>query len=172
MALWQRVRQLLEASCDITEIGLRNGTMEDCAGCPYTMCLHFGEKGDCFYGGVMVREVYPAVRDADAVVLLCPNYNDALSANLTAAINRLTALYRTTPFNDKAVFAMVVSGYSGGDIVASQVVSALNMNKGFWLPSDFCLLETANDAGTAIRLPGIEDRLHAYAQHMLNHLLA
>jgi hypothetical protein len=45
------------------------------------------------------------------------------------------------------------------------------MNKGFWLPSDFCLLETANDAGTAIRLPGIEDRLHAYAQHMLSHLL-
>ena len=172
LALWSRVRAELESRCDITEIGLRNGTLEDCAGCPYTTCLHFGEKGDCFYGGVMVQEVYPAIREADAVVLLCPNYNDALSANLTAAVNRLTALYRTTPFNDKAVFAMVVSGYSGGDIVASQVVSALNMNKGFWLPSDFCLLETANDAGTAIRLPGIEERLHAYAQHMLNHLLA
>lgn len=172
LALWSRVRAELESHCDITEIGLRNGTLEDCAGCPYTTCLHFGEKGDCFYGGVMVQEVYPALREADAVVLLCPNYNDALSANLTAAINRLTALYRTTPFNDKAVFAMVVSGYSGGDIVASQVVSALNMNKGFWLPADFCLLETANDAGTAIRLPGIEDRLHAYAQHMLSHLLA
>ena len=171
LALWSRVRAELDPHCDVTEVGLRNGTLEDCAGCPYTTCLHFGEQGDCFYGGVMVQEVYPAIREADAVVLLCPNYNDALSANLTAAINRLTALYRTTPFNDKAVFAMVVSGYSGGDIVASQVVSALNMNKGFWLPSDFCLLETANDAGTAIRLPGIEDRLHAYAQHMLSHLL-
>ena len=172
LALWSRVRAELESRCDITEIGLRNGTLEDCAGCPYTTCLHFGEKGDCFYGGVMVQEVYPALREADAVVLLCPNYNDALSANLTAAINRLTALYRTTPFHDKAVFAIVVSGYSGGDIVASQVVSALNMNKGFWLPANFCLLETANDAGTAIRFPGIEDRLHAYAQHMLSHLLA
>ena len=172
LALWSRVRAELESRCDITEIGLRNGTLEDCAGCPYTTCLHFGEKGDCFYGGVMVQEVYPAIREADAVVLLCPNYNDALSANLTAAVNRLTALYRTTPFSDKAVFAMVVSGYSGGDIVASQVVSALNMNKGFWLPADFCLLETANDAGTAIRLPGIEERLHAYAHHMLSHLLA
>jgi len=172
LALWSRVRAELESCCDITEIGLRNGTLEDCAGCPYTTCLHFGEQGECFYGGVMVQEVYPAIREADAVVLLCPNYNDALSANLTAAINRLTALYRTTPFNDKAVFAMVVSGYSGGDIVASQVVSALNMNKGFWLPADFCLLETANDVGTAIRLPGIEERLHAYAHHMLSHLLA
>ena len=170
--LWNRVREQLEPDCDITEIGLRNGTLEDCAGCPYTTCLHFGEKEDCFYGGVMVQEVYPALREADAVVLLCPNYNDALSANLTAAINRLTALYRTTPFNDKAVFAMVVSGYSGGDIVASQVVSAMNMNKSFWLPAEFCMLETANDAGTAIRLPGIEERLREFSGRIRDHLLA
>ena len=162
LALWEKCREQLERDCEITEIGLRNGTLEDCAGCPYTMCLHFGEKGDCFYGGVMVQEVYPAIREADAVILLCPNYNDALSANLTAAINRLTALYRTTPFTDKAVFAIVVSGYSGGDIVARQVVSALNMNKGFWLPGNFCLLETANNAGTAVALPGIDSRLESF----------
>ena len=170
LALWSRCRERLETACDITEIGLRNGTLEDCAGCPYTMCLHYGEKGGCFYGGVMVQEVYPAIREADAVVLLCPNYNDALSANLTAAINRLTALYRTTPFTDKAVFAIVVSGYSGGDIVARQVVSALNMNKGFWLPPEFCLLETANDAGTAVTLPGIEERLNKFTENILRQL--
>ena len=170
LALWSRCRETLERDCAITEIGLRNGTLEDCAGCPYTMCLHYGEQGDCFYGGVMVQEVYPAIREADAVVLLCPNYNDALSANLTAAINRLTALYRTTPFTDKAVFALVVSGYSGGDIVASQVVSALNMNKGFWLPAEFCLLETANDAGTAVTLPGIGERLDRFTMNILRKL--
>jgi len=170
LALWSRVRKQLENTCAITEIGLRNGTLEDCSGCPYTMCLHYGEQGDCFYGGVMVQEVYPAIREADAVVLLCPNYNDALSANLTAAVNRLTALYRTAPFTDKAVFGIVVSGYSGGDIVASQLVSALNMNKGFWLPSRFCLLETANDAGTALALPGIDARLEAFAANLLHHL--
>ena len=167
LALWGAVRAHLEDRCDITEVGLRNGTMEDCAGCPYTTCLHFGEQGDCFYGGVMVQEVYPAVREADAVVLLCPNYNDALSANLSACINRLTALYRTTSFADKAVFAIVVSGYSGGDIVARQVVSALNMNKGFWLPADFCMLETANDKGEALALPGIQDRADRFAENML-----
>jgi len=170
MALWSRVRAGLADKCDIKEVGLRNGTMEDCSGCPYTMCLHFGEQGECFYGGVMVQEVYPAIREADAVILLCPNYNDALSANLTAAINRLTALYRTTPFTDKAVFAMVVSGYSGGDIVASQVISALNMNKGFWLPANFCMLETANDAGTAIHLPGIGERLDEFTKNILRQL--
>ena len=170
LALWSRCRERLGKVCEITEIGLRNGTLEDCAGCPYTMCLHFGEKGDCFYGGVMVQEVYPAIRESDAVVLLCPNYNDALSANLTAAINRLTALYRTTPFTDKAVFAIVVSGYSGGDIVARQVVSALNMNKGFWLPPEFCLLETANDAGTAVTLPGIGERLDKFTENILRQI--
>ena len=171
LALWSRCRERLGKVCEITEIGLRNGTLEDCAGCPYTMCLHFGEKGDCFYGGVMVQEVYPAIRESDAVVLLCPNYNDALSANLTAAINRLTDLYRTTTFTDKAVFAIVVSGYSGGDIVARQVVSALNMNKGFWLPPNFCLLETANDAGTAVELPGIEERLSEFTENILRQLV-
>jgi multimeric flavodoxin WrbA len=163
LALWGRVRGQLEDCCDITEIGLRNGTLEDCAGCPYTMCLHFGEKGGCFYGGVMVQEVYPAVRDANAVMLLCPNYNDALSANLTACVNRLTALYRTTPFTGKAVYAIVVSGYSGGDIVARQIIGAMSMNKGFYLPPQSCLLETANDAGSALRLPGIDDRLADFA---------
>ena len=104
------------------------------------------------------------------MILLCPNYNDALSANLTAAINRLTALYRTTSFEDKAVFAIVVSGYSGGDLVASQVVSALCMNKGFWLPRSFCLLETANNAGEAMALPGIQDRLNAFVQNLLEQI--
>ena len=171
LALWEMVRRSLPPEVQVQEICLRNGTMADCNGCSYTACMHFGERGGCFYGGVMVQEVYPAIREADAVVLLCPNYNDALSANLTAAINRLTALYRSAPFTDTAVFAIVVSGYSGGDLVASQVVGAMNMNKGFWLPSQFCMLETANDAGTALTLPGIGERLDHFAESILHQLI-
>ncbi len=168
LALWSGVRERLGDTCTVTEIGLRNGTVTDCRGCFYSACLHFGERGECFYGGVIVKEVYPAVREADAVILLCPNYNDALSANLTAAVNRLTALYRTTSFAHKAIFGIVVSGYSGGDLVARQLVSSLCMNKGFYLPPDFCLLETANDAGTAMKLPGIDERLDGFAANILN----
>lgn len=170
MDLWSKVRERMEGRCDLREIGLRNGTLSDCSGCPYTMCLHFGEQGGCFYGGVMQDEVYPAVRAADALVLLCPNYNDALSANLTACINRLTALFRQTRFYDKAVFAVVVSGYSGGDTVARQVISAMNMNKSFYLPGRFALIETANDPGQALTLPGIEERLEGFAQNILDTL--
>jgi len=170
MDLWEQVKTRVKDRCAITEIGLRNGTLSDCSGCPYTMCLHFGEQGGCFYGGVMQEEVYPAVRRADAILMVCPNYNDALSANITAFINRLTALFRQTRFYDKALFAIVVSGYSGGDIVARQLVSALNMNKSFRLPQNFALIETANDPGAALSLPGIEHRLDAFAQNILHSL--
>ena len=171
LALWEMVRRSLPPEVQVQEICLRNGTMADCNGCSYTACMHFGERGGCFYGGPMVEEVYPAVRSCDTLVMVCANYNDALSANLTAAINRLTALYRSAPFTDTAVFAIVVSGYSGGDLVASQVVGAMNMNKGFWLPSQFCMLETANDAGTALTLPGIGERLDHFAESILHQLI-
>ena len=166
MALWGELQKRLSSRWQVEEIGLRNGTLSDCSGCPYTMCLHFGERGGCFYGGVMSEEVYPAVRKADALILMCPNYNDALSANLTAFINRLTALFRQTRFYDKAVFALVVSGYSGSDTVARQLISALNMNKSFYLPPRFALLETANAPGEALSAPGIQDRLDRFAAGM------
>ena len=170
-ALWSEVRKRLDGF-EIQEIGLRNGTLSDCSGCPYKMCLHFGERGSCFYGGVMAEDVYPAVRRADGIIMLCPNYNDALSANLTAFINRLTALFRTVRFYDKALFGIVVSGYSGSDIVAEQLIAALNMNKTFYLPGGFTMMETANDAGTALKLPGIEGRIDAFAGRIRRTLLA
>lgn len=168
-AVWQGVKQYL-TDISITEIGLRNGTLADCSGCPYKMCLHFGERGSCFYGGVMVENVYPAVKKADGILLLAPNYNDALSANLTAFINRLTALFRTTRFYDKKLFGIVVSGYSGSDLIAEQMIAALNMNKTFYLPGHFAMLETANHPGEAMKLPGIEERMRQYAERIQNNL--
>ncbi len=165
LALWDLVRRNLP-DIEIREFGLRNGTVMDCIGCSYSACLHYGENGGCFYGGVMTEEVFPAVLDCDALVMLCANYNDALSANLTACVNRLTALYRRTRFYDKRLYGLVVSGYSGGDLVAQQLISALNMNKSFYLPPRFCLMETANDAGSLLKLPGVAGRAAAFARQM------
>ena len=167
LALGELVKAALPPEIAVEEVGLRNGTIPDCNGCSYTACLHFGEQGSCFYGGPMVEEVYPAVRRCDALGMLCANYNDALSANLTACVNRLTALFRQTRFYDKRLFGLVVSGYSGGDLLARQLISALNMNKSFFLPPHFCLLETANDTGEALALPGIQDRADRFAENML-----
>ena len=61
-----------------------------------------------------------------------------------------------------------MSGYSGGDIVAQQLISALCMNKAFRLPPRSCMRETANDAGAAVKLPGIDERLAAFADKMFS----
>jgi len=169
MALWTAVKEQLDG-VEIQEINLRNGTLEDCSGCPFQMCLHFGERGQCFYGGAIVDDVYPAVKWADGILLLCPNYNDALSANITAFINRLTALFRTTRFYDKALFAIIVSGYSGSDLIAGQLVTALNMNKTFYLPGNFCMMETGNSPGSARKAPGIDKRMEAFSSMILKTL--
>lgn len=163
MALWDLVKKEL-SGWRIREIPLRNGALVDCAGCSYTTCMYFGQQGGCFYGGVMVEEVYPAVMECDALLLLCPNYNDALSANLTAFINRLTALYRQRRFYDKRLYGIVVSGYSGSDLIAEQLIAALCMNKSFYLPPGFCMMETANDPGSILKLPGIQERAGAFSE--------
>lgn len=170
LTLWRKVKQHLELHCTVQEISLQNGSVIDCNGCPYQTCRHFGETCSCFYGGVIVEEVYPAILDCDALIILCPNYNDAISANLSAFINRLTALFSQVRFYDKAVFCLVVSGYSGGDIVAKQILGALNMNKTFLLPARFALLATANDPFSINRIAGIDQRAEEFAQNMLAQL--
>jgi len=166
LSLWELVRRHL-TGVEISEFCLLNGAVADCAGCSYTACRHFGEQGGCFYGGVMVEEVFPALRRCDTLVMLCANYNDALSANLTAFVNRLTSLFRQQRFYDKRLYGLIVSGYSGGDLLAQQLLSAMNMNKSFYLPPYFALLETANDAGSLLRSPGVEERARRFALRML-----
>lgn len=164
--LWNMIKGRLE-HCEITEISLRNGTIQDCSGCPYRMCMHFSEKSSCYYGGVIAKEVYPAILACDGLMILAPNYNDALSANITAFINRLTALFRKNQFYQKYLFAIVVSGYSGGDIVAEQLISALSMNKTFRLPPRFSMVETANDPASILKVQGIEERATIFAEEMM-----
>ena len=126
LSLWQLTAAALAGKADIAEISLRNGQIWDCRGCKYEDCLHFGEQGDCFYGGVMTEKVYPAIIKSDVVVLICPNYNDSVSANIMAFINRLTSVFRVNDFSAKRVYAIIVSGYSGGDLVAQQIIGAMS----------------------------------------------
>ena len=166
LALWEMVRRELPGHIEVQELCLLNGTVADCNGCAYTACLHFGGQGKCFYGGPMVEEVFPAVRACDALVMLCANYNDALSANLTAFVNRLTALFRQNRFYEKRLYGLIVSGYSGGDLLARQLISGLNMNKSFYLPPEFCLMETANEKGSLAKLPGAAERGAVFARRI------
>ena len=158
----------LEGQCDIREISLQNGAIYDCRGCSYTTCAHFARQNSCFYGGVITNDVYPAINECDALLLLCPNYNDSVSANILAFINRLTSVLVYNSLYEKYLYAVVVSGYSGGDLIAQQVLGALCLNKTFMLPPRFAFLQTANYPGEAMQAEGISKRIDAFAAQMRN----
>ena len=164
--LGRQILQRLPDHFSKREISLQNGTIHDCRGCSYAACLHYSQSGTCFYGGAISQEVLPAIRECDAMLFLCPNYNDAVSANLMALFNRMTNLLVQQELLDKYLFGVVVSGYSGSDLVARQLLGALCFNKTVMLPPRFAMLETAHDPGSAQKLMGVEQRLDDFAAHM------
>jgi len=163
LALGRQVAQRLADVCQVREIGLLNGTVQDCRGCGYRQCLHFSQNNTCFYGGALSDEVMPAIADSDVLLFLCPNYNDALGANLTALINRMSGLVLQQSLQEKLLAAVVVSGYSGGDLVAQQLLGAMCLNRGVIVPPHFCLLQTAHYPGDAMAAAGIGERLDRFA---------
>lgn len=165
LSLWNMVKGNLW-EYNINEIHIENGSVRDCKGCSYKACKHYSQSQNCFYGGIMVEEVYPAIIDSDILIMLCPNYNDSISANLSATINRLTALFRKYKFYDKYVYSIIVSGFSGSDIIAQQLISSLNINKTFMLPPKFALMETANDFGEIEKVGGIEEKAREFAENI------
>ncbi|MCC5909315.1 MAG: NAD(P)H-dependent oxidoreductase [Clostridiaceae bacterium] len=166
LMLWNLIKNHL-VDCEIEELHVENGTVLDCIGCPYSTCKYLGLQNSCFYGGFMIKEILPAVEKADAIVWICPNYNDTVSANLIAVINRLTALYRKIKFYDKRIYSVVVSANSGGDSVSKQLIDALTINKGFRLPPYFSIMEIANDPGTILKVDDINKKAEAFANNLL-----
>ena len=164
-ALWNMVKGNFE-NYHINEIHVENGSVVDCKGCPYKTCKHYSQSTNCFYGGIMVEEVYPAILDCDVLMMLCPNYNDSINANMSAVINRLTALYRKTKFYDKHFYSIIVSGFSGSDVLAQQLISALNINKTFMLPPKFALMETANNPGDFEKIENIREKTKEFAENI------
>jgi multimeric flavodoxin WrbA len=165
LSLWQKVKKNL-IDYNIDEIHIENGSVNDCKACSYKDCKHYSKGNNCFYGGIMVDEVYPAILKSDILIFLCPNYNDSISANISAVINRLTALFRKTKFYDKYIYSIIVSGHSGSDIIAQQLISALNINKTFILPSKFALMETANDIRDIDKINNIETKAKDFAENI------
>jgi len=165
LMLWKMVKESLSGE-DIRELHVENGTVVDCRGCSYKTCIHYSEEKSCFYGGIMVKEILPAIEEADCIIWLCPNYNDAISAKLMSVINRMTVLYKRVKFGDKTLFSIVVSRNSGSDCVAKQLMGALNINKGFRLPPYFTLTATANDPKSIMNVLGINKKVKKFAENI------
>lgn len=165
-AFWQKVNKHLKG-VHVRELHVENGAIQDCFGCDYETCKYHSKASTCFYGGVMGEDILPAIEAADMIVWVCPNYNDAVSAKLMAVINRLTVLYRRLKFYDKSVYAIIVSGSSGSDVVASQLISALNLNKAFQLPPKFSVDALANEALAILDLEEIDSLAETYANQIM-----
>ena len=161
--LGEQVLARLPDAFEIKTISLQNGSIHDCRGCSYEACLHFAAQSRCFYGGSISDEVLPAISACDAMLFLCPNYNDAVSANIMALFNRLTNLLVKQDLYQKYLYGIVVSGYSGSDIVARQLLGAMCLNKTAILPPDFCLMQTAHDPGSVRTADGIDARITEFA---------
>ena len=101
------------------------------------------------------------------MLFLCPNYNDAVGANITALFNRLTSLLLQSDLYDKYLFGIVVSGYSGSDLVAQQLLGAMCLNKTAMLPPRFSLLQTANDLAAVQAVPDLPRQLDDFAENLL-----
>lgn len=167
--LWNMVKKNL-IGYEFDEIQIENGRIHDCNGCSFKTCLHYSKQNTCFYGGAIVESVLLSIEKASTIVWLCPNYNDALSANITAMINRLTVLYYKINFNNKNIFSIIVSGNSGSDSIAKQLIGALNINKGFRLPAGAFLLATANDPLSIFKVEGIKTTARCFAQNILKQI--
>ncbi|MBF4692779.1 flavodoxin family protein [Fusibacter ferrireducens] len=175
LMLWDAVANALEiynAKKDVPILNMdtlhvEEGKISDCYGCSFETCMYYAREKSCFYGGFVVEDLYPKLEKADIVVWICPNYNDAISAKLMAVINRLTALYRNMGFKDKYLLSVIVSGNSGSDSVARQLIGALNINKGFRLPAGFSIMALANDPGEINHALNIDEKISSYVNKVV-----
>lgn len=166
LMLWDQIKAPLADHFDdtisIQELHVEEGRITDCYGCSFETCMYYSLEKSCFYGGFVVESLFPSIEKADVIVWICPNYNDSVSAKLMAVINRLTALYRKISFNDKYILSIIVSGNSGNDSVAGQLIGALNINKGFRLPPHFAAMAIANDPGEILNVENLDKRVSDY----------
>lgn len=162
VAFWRLVADRLSPDVDTQFRNLGKGQIFDCFGCSWQRCT----KEGCPQTDVLKSEIYDELISADAVLLLAPNLNDAIGPDLAAFINRLTYLGNRQLLSEKLAYAIIVSGYSGGDLLARQILNALCLNKGFRLPPYFASLETANRPRDILIRDGVEMRAASFARHI------
>lgn len=170
LLLWREIAKQVKLESPqmaIKEIYMERGSITDCIGCDYETCVSAAKSLDCIVGGQYVDEIMPALDWADIIVWLCPNYNDSISADLMAVINRMSGYYRTRQLSSKRYYGIIVSGNSGSDTVAQQLIGALTLNKGFGLPPYFCMTEIASEPCSILRNEGINQRIQAFSRRLV-----
>lgn len=165
--LWGELRHRLAPFAQCQELSLRNEMILYCNDCESHHCGKYVVNQSCFYGGALSREGIAQIAQADAVLMLCPSFHNSLHAMQFAFIQQLSPLFLQCEFREKAVFALGVTPYASGDMLANQLITTLCLDYSFYLPPHFALLEIAKSPWEAITREGIEERLDKFAHGML-----
>lgn len=110
------------------------------------------------------------LEEADALLMICPVTQNSIHPLQQALITQLSSQYSQINFEEKALYAVIVSGESGADLPASALLSSLSLDQGFYLPPRFAMIETARNPMEALALPEIELRLDRFAHGILETL--
>lgn len=143
-------------------INIGKDQIYDCHACTWNACTDRG----CPKPDLLRDEVFAKIEASDAVLLLAPNLNDSIGADLAALVNRLTHMANLGRIHGQYIYAVIVSGYSGGDLLARQILNGLCLNKGFRLPPYFAAFETANRPLSILEDEQVRYRAEVYAQHI------
>ena len=169
MAFYREVEKHL--NLESIDVEIVKEEVADCAACGFETCGYFSELGTCYHKGHFTDILLQKIEEAGGIMFLAPNYNDALSARIMSMINRMSVLYRKGPFYDKYLFALIVSGNSGSDSVAKQLLGALTINKGFMLPPRFFRHAIANDPGEIHRtFKELKAESESFSRHIEEYL--
>lgn len=164
--LWKELKHRISPFMTCSDLALRPRTATQCALCSAKL----GTDSSCLYGSPFPQEAVSAIKEADALMMICGGHHNSVHAQQLAFIHHLSALFPKKFFYEKALYTVIVSPYSGGDMVASQLISALCLNNAFYLPPKFAMLETASKSNEAISLNGIENRLDWFSHGILETL--
>lgn len=138
-----------------------------CKEISFPLLGHSQNPDPLLYQGAVLPPHIQALAEADALLLVCPNVQNALPWCQLALMQQLKPYFQQCQFEDKALFSLVASSYSSADMLIHQLISTLCLEYGFYLPQHFCLHTTATQALEAITQEGIEDRLDHFAHGML-----
>lgn len=168
--LWEEISHRLRPFISMEEISLRKQTIHACHQCNIHRCDHFQPQANCFYGSALSEDALLHLAETDALLLVCQNYHNGLHPQLTAFLQQISALMSPKLFPTKALYAVVVSPYSGGDMVVKQILTTLSLDGSFYVPPKFSMLETASQPMEALGLSGIETRLDEFSHEILKTL--
>lgn len=165
--LWGELQHRLAPFAQIQEFSLRDEMILSCNDCESHHCGKYVVNRHCFYGAALSRQGIYQMAQADALLMLCPSFHNSLHGLQFSFIQQLSPLFVQCEFREKAVFALGVTPYASGDMLANQLISTLCLDYSFYLPPHFALIETAKDPLEALTKDGIEEKLDKYAHGML-----